>query len=134
MSRILVIDDEALLRSTIVTMLNREGFTVEEAPDGQTGLAIFQKRPPDLVITDIFMPNKDGIEIIKELKRSFPRTKIIAMTGGGQRRMMEISPAAKALGADHVLHKPFESEHLLAVINAVLGNPSLPKKRLGTLP
>jgi DNA-binding response OmpR family regulator len=122
MPRILVIDDEQLLRSTVVTILTRAGFSVEEASDGQDGIAMFHKNPPDVVITDIFMPNRDGIEIIKELKRSSPRTKIIAMTGGGNLRMMEIASAAKVLGADHVLHKPFESEHLLTAINAVLGS------------
>ena len=103
MPRILVIDDEQLLRSTVVTILTRAGFSVEEAPDGQAGIAMFHKSPPDVVITDIFMPNRDGIETIKELKHSSPRTKIIAMTGGGNLLMMEMASAAKLLGADHVL-------------------------------
>ena len=128
MPRILVIDDEQVLRSTVVMILTRAGFTVEEASDGQAGIALFHKNPPDIVLTDIFMPNRDGIEIIKELKHSSPRTKIIAMTGGGHLRMMEMASAAKVLGADHVLDKPFESESLLAAINTVLGCPSTPKK------
>lgn len=120
MPRILVIDDEQLLRSTVVTILTRGGYSVEEASDGQAGIAMFHKNPPDVVLTDIFMPNRDGIEIIKELKHSSPRTKIIAMTGGGNLGMMEIASAAKVLGADHILNKPFESESLLAAIKAVL--------------
>ena len=128
MPRILVIDDEPLLRSTVVTILTREGFSVEEASDGEAGIAKFRKNQPDVVITDIFMPNRDGIEVVMELKRSNPRTKIIAMTGGGQRRMGEIASAANLLGADHILHKPFERESLLAALNAVLGTPSPPKK------
>ena len=123
MPRILVIDDEQLLRSTVVMILTQTGFTVEEASDGQAGLAMFHKNPPDIVLTDIFMPNRDGIEIIKELKRSSPQTKIIAMTGGGKLRMMEIASAAQVLGADYVLDKPFDSESLLAAINAVLVTP-----------
>lgn len=123
MPRILVIDDEQLLRSTVVTILTRAGFSVEEASDGQAGITMFHKNPPDVVLTDIFMPNRDGIEIIKELKHSSPQTKIIAMTGGGHMRMMEIASAAKVLGADHVLDKPFDSESLLAAINAVLVTP-----------
>jgi DNA-binding response OmpR family regulator len=115
-----VIDDEQLLRSTVVTILTRGGYSVEEASDGQAGIAMFHRNPPDVVITDIFMPNRDGIEVIKELKHSSPRTKIIAMTGGGNLRMMEIASVAKVLGADHVLAKPFESESLLAAIKAVL--------------
>lgn len=123
MPRILVIDDEQLLRATVVMILTRAGFSVEEASDGQAGMAMFHKNPPDVVLTDIFMPNRDGIEIIKELKQSSPQTKIIAMTGGGHMRMMEIASAAKVLGADHVLDKPFDSESLLAAINAVLVTP-----------
>ena len=131
MPRILVIDDEPLVLSTVVTMLNREGFSVEEASDGEAGIAMIHRNPPDVVITDIFMPNRDGIEIIRELKRSCPRTKIIAMTGGGQTRMMEITSAATFLGADHVLLKPFERESLLATVNAALGTPPPPKSQHG---
>lgn len=121
MPRILVIDDELLIRSTIVAILHREGFSVEEASDGRAGLALVHKHRPDVVITDIFMPNKDGIEIVMELKRSCPRTKIIAMTGGGQSQMMEIAHAAELLGAHHVLRKPFDKQDLLHAMNAVLG-------------
>lgn len=131
MPRILVIDDEPLIRSTVVTILTRAGFSVEEASDGQAGLAMFHRNPPDVVITDVFMPNRDGIEVVMELKRSYPHTKIIAMTGGGQTRMMEIGSAAKILGADDVLHKPFERESLLATVNAVLGTSPPPISQHG---
>lgn len=132
MPRILVIDDEQLLRATIVTTLTRAGFSVEEASDGQAGIAMFYKNLPDVVVTDIFMPKRDGIELIRELKHLSPRTKIIAMTGGGYLRMMDIGFAAKVLGADHVLDKPFETESLLAAINAVLGSPPMPRNQYGT--
>ena len=132
MSRILVIDDESLLRSTVVTILTREGFSVEEASDGQAGIAMCHKNPPDVVITDIFMPNRDGIEVVMELKRSCPRTKIIAMTGGGQMHMIEVASAAKHLGAVHILHKPFERESRLAAVSAALGTPPPPKSQDGT--
>ena len=131
MLRILVIDDEPLIRSTVVTLLTQEGFSVEEASDGQAGIAMCHKHPPDVVITDIFMPNRDGIEVVMELKRSCPRTKIIAMTGGGQMRMMEIASAAHALGAAHILHKPFERESLLAAMHAVIGTPPPPRSQHG---
>ena len=128
MLRILVIDDEPLIRSTVVTILTREGFSVEEASDGAAGIAMFRKNQPDVVITDVFMPNRDGIEVVMELKRSYPHSKIIAMTGGGQMRMMEIGSAANILGADHILHKPFDRESLLATVSAALGTPSSPKR------
>jgi CheY-like chemotaxis protein len=131
MPRILVIDDEPLVRSTVVMILTRAGFSVEEASDGKAGIAMCHKNPPDVVITDIFMPNRDGIEVVMELKRSCPRTKIIAMTGGGQTRMMEIASPAKLLGADHILHKPFERESLLAAVNPALGTPPPPKSQHG---
>ena len=132
MPRILVIDDEQLLRSTVVTILTRAGFSVEEAPDGQAGIAMFHKSPSDVVITDIFMPNGDGIELIKKLKQSNCQAKIMAMTGGGHIQMMEMASAAKLVGADHVLEKPFEGESLLAAINAVLGSPPPPTNQHGT--
>lgn len=128
MLRILVIDDEPLIRSTVVTILTREGFSVEEASDGKAGIAMCHKNLPDVVITDIFMPNRNGIEVVMELKRSYPHTKIIAMTGGGQMRMMEIGSAANILGADHILHKPFDRQSLLAAMNAALGTPSQSKR------
>ena len=123
MPRVLVIDDEPLLRSTVVTILTRAGFSVEEASDGAVGIAMVHKNPPDVVITDIFMPNRDGIEVVMELKRSYPRTKIIAITGGVQQSRREIASAAKSLGAHHILQKPFEREALLEAVIAVLRNP-----------
>ena len=127
MPRILVIDDEELLRSTVVTMLTRAGFTVEDTSDGKAGLAMVHKNPPDLVITDIFMPDSDGIEIIKALKHSCTQTKIIAMTGGGDIQMMEVASMAKLLGAAHILHKPFDRKSLLEAVDAVLTTPLPPK-------
>jgi len=123
MIRIVVIDDEPLVRSTASTILTREGFTVETAEDGEGGLALVHANQPDAVITDIFMPKMDGIEIIMQMKRRSPSTKIIAVTGGGQAGMTEIASAAKHLGADHILHKPFNQASLLASVNAVLGIP-----------
>jgi CheY-like chemotaxis protein len=131
MLRILVIDDEPLLRSTVVTILTRAGFGVEEAPDGAAGIAMFHKNQPDMVITDLFMPNRDGIEVVMELKRSYPHTKILAMTGGGQMQMMELASAAKSLGATHILYKPFDKESLLGAVNTVLGTLPPPKSQHG---
>jgi DNA-binding response OmpR family regulator len=131
MPRILVIDDEPMIRSTVVTILTREGFSVKEASDGVAGIALVHKHSPDVVITDIFMPNRDGIEIIRELERSWPRTKIITKPGGGQMRIMEIASVAQFLGADHTLHKPFERESLLAAVNAVIGTPPPPRSQHG---
>jgi len=120
MEKILIIDDEPHICAVLREILVREGFTVEVAPDGQVGVAMWRKDPVDLVLTDIFMPNKDGIETILELKRSRPHAKIIAMTGGGQQRFREMGPIAAFLGAELTLEKPFNRQSLLAAIRSVL--------------
>jgi len=109
----------------VTTILARAGFSVEEASDGVVGLVKLHRYPPDIVITDVFMPNRDGIEVVMELKRSYPTIKIIAMTGGGQMRMMKIGSTAKILGADYVLQKPFERKSLLTTVNLALGTSHL---------
>ena len=129
MPRILVIDDERLIRSMLVTVLTRAGFSAEEASDGIAGLAMLHTYLPDLVITDLFLPNRDGIEVVMELKRSYPHIKIIAMTGGGQTHMTQIGSAAKNLGAEYVLQKPFEKQLLLATVNHALGIGPLPSSQ-----
>jgi len=120
MEKILIIDDEPEVRAVLREILVREGFTVEVAADGQVGVAMWRKEPVDLVLTDIFMPNKDGIETILELKRSRPQAKIIAMTGGGEKKFLEMRAAAGYLGADRTLEKPFDRQTLLAAIRSVL--------------
>src|SRR5438067_1258219 len=84
MSRILIIDDEPLVRAVLRSILERHGHTVMEAPDGRAGLALWRHTPSDLVLTDIFMPGFDGIEVIRQLTRIWPQAKIIAMTGGAK--------------------------------------------------
>jgi len=83
MPRILIIDDEPLVRTVLRSLLEREGYTVMEASNGRAGLALWRHTPSDLVLTDMFMPHQDGIEVIVQLTRIWPHAKIIAMTGGG---------------------------------------------------
>jgi CheY-like chemotaxis protein len=124
MPQILIIDDEPLLRTVLRDILERNGHTVMDAPDGRTGLALWQHTPGDLVLTDIFMPESDGIEVIAQLTLAWPQTKIIAMTGRAQHDDITslMGPTALQLGARHVLTKPFTKRTLLAAISAVL-NP-----------
>ncbi|SRR5712692_8289160 len=131
MANILVVDDETILLTLMDTVLSRKGHEVVLAGGGHKGVEMFRQNHPDVVITDIFMPNRDGIEVVMELKRSCPRTTIIAMTGGGQRCMMEITSPAKLLGTDHILHKPFARESLVAAVNAALGTPPPPRSQHG---
>lgn len=124
MPRILIIDDEPLVRAVLRSILERHGYTVMDAPDGRAGLALWRHTPSDLVLTDIFMPNTDGIEVIRQLTRVWPQAKIIAMTGGARKGDLQftIAPATLEFGAQRMLVKPFTKQTLLAAISAVL-NP-----------
>src|SRR5216684_3398316 len=81
MANVLVIEDDAVTRTVVCTLLESAGHTVSEAADGDAGLAMFYANSPDLVITDILMPGKDGIETIRELRGTNPEAKIIALSG-----------------------------------------------------
>ncbi len=106
--RILVIDDEPQLRAMLKRFLELEGYEVITAGDGKEGLRIFFQNPADLVITDLIMPDKEGIETIKELKASHPHAKIIAMSGGGRVGPETYLSLAMKMGASKTLIKPFD--------------------------
>jgi DNA-binding response OmpR family regulator len=120
LARILIIDDEDLLRETIAQVLDDAGFDTREASDGEEGIAEFRKSPSDLVITDILMPTKEGIETIRELRRLSSGVKIIAMSGGGNVLKTSYLDVARQLGANVVLKKPFEMRALLDAVNTCL--------------
>jgi DNA-binding response OmpR family regulator len=120
LARILIIDDEDLLRETIAQVLDAAGFDTREASDGEQGIADFRKSPSDLVITDILMPTKEGIETIRELRRLSSGVKIIAMSGGGSVLKTSYLDVARQLGANVVLKKPFEMRALLDAVNTCL--------------
>ncbi len=125
MARILVIDDNEDVRAVVLGILESAGHEVVLAPDGARGIELQCKSPAVLVITDILMPEKEGIETIRELKRDFPGLKIIAMSGGG--RLVGASNhlyTAKEMGADVVLRKPFGPDALLESVQQVLGLPA----------
>lgn len=120
MERILIIDDESPIRSMIRLILEREGYTVTEASDGAEGIRCFREKPADLVITDLIMPNKDGIGLILELKKEFSTAKIIAMSGGGLNRPEGYLRGAKKLGAAYTLSKPINRQELLRAVKDAL--------------
>ena len=120
MARILVIDDEAPVRAMLQQMLERSGHNVTVATEGEEGMLLFHDDPADIVITDIFMPEKEGIETILELRKQAPQTKIIAISGGGRAGKLDFLATAKNLGAHQALAKPFERKELLDAIDAVL--------------
>ncbi len=119
--RILVVDADAKMRSMIRQVLERAEFKVSEAPDGKVALWIAKENPIDLVITDIIMLEKEGIETIIELKHDFPGVKVIAISGVGEEINKMYLDMAKKMDADHTLTKPFENEELLKAVNDVLG-------------
>jgi CheY-like chemotaxis protein len=119
MYRILVIDDDEQVRDVCQRLLEENGFEVAVAPDGIVGLEVFDRRPSDLVICDIYMPNKDGIETIQELTRTYFDVKVIAISGGAP-GLPDYLTSARLFGAVEVLPKPFTSAQLLTLVRDLL--------------
>jgi len=124
MARILIIDDDALLRSTLAANLASAGHIVEQAEDGRAGTAHFRSEPADLVLTDLVMPNQEGIETIVTLKREFPGVRVIAMSGAARNSALYLELARK-LGAVCVLEKPFTRDLLLQTVADALAQPGI---------
>ena len=124
MERILIIDDEPQIRSMLRLMLERDGYEVVEAPDGIEGIRVYRQNPADLIITDLIMPNKDGIGMIIDLKKEFPDVKIIAMSGGGLNKPEGYLKGAKKLGAARTLTKPIDREEMLRAVKNILKSSS----------
>lgn len=118
MSRILVIEDDVATADSIAQMLRQAGFEVACAANGAEGIAQQRRLPADVVITDLLMPEKDGIEVIIELQRLTPGLGIIAISGGMHGSELNLLPAAKQLGARYTLPKPFRKETLLSLVSA----------------
>jgi DNA-binding response OmpR family regulator len=116
MAVILVIDDEAGMRSTIARMLRQGSHNVLLAPDGRIGLELFDRHQPDVVITDVVMPEKEGIETIMEIRGRSSATRIIAISGKSPIGPVDFLSAAKQLGADYTLSKPFRVQELLGIV------------------
>jgi len=118
MAQILVVDDDELIRSLAAETLRQDGHIVTEAADGQEGLDQFRARRADLVLTDLVMPVKEGIEMIMELRREYPHTKIIAMSG--VIHCQNYLQIAEKLGALRSLGKPFTRDGLLSAVDEAL--------------
>jgi DNA-binding response OmpR family regulator len=124
MQRILIIDDDHHILMMVKKMLERAGFEVDLASNGDEGLALFKKLSFDLVITDIIMPEKEGLETIREMKRLRSELKIIAMSGGGKVSSENYLSTAKIFGAAKILTKPFTQKQMVSAVQELLGEPS----------
>ena len=120
MARVLIIDDEPNVRSMLRRMLHQAGHQVSEASNGAEGIKLYEQDQPDLIITDILMPEKEGIETIIALHRANPDLPIIAISGGGRLRGTDLLCSAQLLGARHTLSKPFRGDQLLSAVSESL--------------
>jgi len=120
MATILVIDDDASMRRLMIRTLAAGPHTLLEAENGQEGLQLVGRHKPDVVITDILMPQKEGIETIREVRELAPDIRIIAVSGGGSAHNLMFLDIAKAFGADIALAKPFRPSQLIEAVETVL--------------
>jgi DNA-binding NtrC family response regulator len=120
MARILVIEDDEQVSTMLYMTLSKAGHHVEEAPDGEIGTNRFFENPFDLVITDIVMPDKEGLATIQDLLGAFPDLKIIAISGGGQLNPMTYLAMATELGAARAFFKPIDQAELLSAVEDLL--------------
>ncbi len=121
MPRILLIDDDDQLRGLLQAILEGAGYEVNTASDGKQGVHRFRDKRADLAIVDIFMPEKEGLETIVELKQIDPNVKAVAISGGGLRLDMEFLDHAKTFGAEHAMEKPLNPQELLDIVHKMIG-------------
>jgi DNA-binding response OmpR family regulator len=133
--RILIVDDDDSVRGALQAGLVKAGYEVLQARDGSEALRLWRARGADLVITDLHMPHKNGLEVILELLAESPRSRIIAMSDGGQTKQIELLGDAGHLGAVLTIKKPFTLAEMTAAVNRALGDspagPLPPNNRQG---
>lgn len=120
MAKIIVIDDEPYILLMLKKMLEKEGHLVDMATNGVEGIELYHKNGADLIITDIVMPEKEGLETIINLKTENPSLKVIAISGGGRVDSREYLHSAKLLGAERIFQKPFKKDEIVQAVNELL--------------
>lgn len=120
MTSILVVDDDGPFREAVSRALRAEGHAVEVAADGAQALQRLKVQAPNILITDIIMPNADGIELITAVKKTYPAVQILAMSGRGNLGALDLLDLASMLGADAILAKPLSTEDLLEKVAELL--------------
>lgn len=126
MTEILLIEDDVTFRRAMRLSLEKAGYSIAEANDGQAGLQAFQARSPGLLIIDLIMPEKEGVETICAIRQINKRVPIIAISGGGRGNPADYLRMAAAFGANEVLAKPIQLDSLLSVVDRLLGRPVQP--------
>ncbi len=123
MASVLLIDDDEALRNVTAEILIGAGYIVDDAPDGRSGLELFRTGRHDVIITDISMPDMDGLELIMELGEAMPKPRIIAISGDSQFSESVYLPTARQLGVHGTIVKPIRAEVLLKAIADALADP-----------
>jgi len=118
--KILVVDDDATVCDLLRVVLERDGYDVTAAADGKEAIRLFRQKPVDLIITDIIMPEQEGLKTISDIRRDYPNVRVIAISGGGQYGLGDYLEAATALGADRTFSKPFDRRELLSAVRELL--------------
>ena len=128
MKSILVVDDDEYIRIMLKKLFEQEGYAVQTADDGKSAVKSLHENHADLVITDIIMPEKEGLETIMELRRDFPNVELIAISGGGRIQANEYLKLAKVMGARYAFSKPISIIELKAAVRSLL--ESSPQNKL----
>jgi CheY-like chemotaxis protein len=126
MGKVLIIDDDPMVRFTVSQILAQGGFAVIAATNGRRGMALLRTEQPAIVITDLMMPEQDGIETIIQLRREHPAIKILAISGGQRMGNLDILGSAQKLGAHDMIAKPFSAEELLTRLERLMSSATPP--------
>src|SRR5260370_17120171 len=124
--QVLVIDDDVAVRQTIALLLEDAGSEVVQAGDGKEGFRAFERARPDLIVTDIIMPEKEGIQTIIDIRKQDPNLPIIAISGGGRIGNTDFLEIAARLGASTTLPQPFDPEVLVGPVRKLAASPLTP--------
>jgi len=120
MACVVVIDDQEPIRRIVRRALEQAGHQVLDAEDGELGLQLLEHHPVDVVVSDIFMPGMDGIQMLRQIRKQFPALKVIVMSGGDSSGMLDLRRDAELLGAVKSLSKPFTTHEIVTIVNSVL--------------
>ncbi|MBF0455421.1 MAG: response regulator [Magnetococcales bacterium] len=130
MSEILVIDDEPRLLNLLKRVLEEAGYSVATAENGRMGLQVFNEVQPKLIITDILMPEMDGIDVIRTFLEDHKSVKIIAISGGSRHLSADFTlQMAHSFGVEKTLFKPFSNQEILSAVEASIGQPGKPTSK-----